>query len=60
MAKVKIHIKNSKRGSFTREAKKRGLSVQAFANRVLANKERYSPAMVKKAVFAKNAAKWKK
>lgn len=54
-----IYIKPSKRGSFTREAKKRNLSVQEFANRVLENKERYSPAMVKKAVFAKNAKKWK-
>lgn len=60
MAKSKIHIKESRRGSFTREAKKRGMSVQAFARHVLANRDRYSPAMVKKANFARNAAKWKK
>ena len=60
MSKNKIYIKPSRRGSFTREAKKRGLSVQAFAQKVLANKSRYSKAMVKKAVFARNSRKWKK
>ena len=54
-----IHIKPSKRGTFTAAAKKHGKSVQAFASQVLANKENYSPAMVKKANFARNAAKWK-
>ena len=53
-----IYIKPSKRGTFTAAAKKHGKSVQAFANQVLANKEDYSPAMVKKANFAKNASKW--
>ena len=52
-----IHIKPSKRGTFTAAATKHGMGVQAFANRVLANKENYSPAMVKKANFARNAAK---
>lgn len=55
----RIHIKPSKRGTFTAAAKKHGKSVQAFASQVLANKENYSPAMVKKAVFARNASKWK-
>lgn len=55
----KIHIKPSKRGTFTAAAKKHGKSVQSFASQVLANKEDYSPAMVKKANFARNAAKWK-
>lgn len=50
----KIHIKPSKRGTFTAAAKKHGKSVQAFAAQVLANKENYSPAMVKKANFARN------
>ena len=50
----KIHIKPSKRGTFTAAAKKHGKSVQAFASQVLANKENYSPAMVKKANFARN------
>lgn len=54
----KIHIKPSKRGTFTAAAKKHGKSVQSFASQVLANKENYSPAMVKKANFARNAAKW--
>lgn len=53
-----IHIKPSKKGTFTAEAKKHGKSVQAFASQVLANKENYSPALVKKAVFARNASKW--
>lgn len=54
-----IHIKDSKKGTFTAAAKKRGQSVQGFASKVLANKDNYSPAMVKKAVFAHNAPKWK-
>lgn len=54
----KIHIKPSKRGTFTAAAKRHGKSVQSFASQVLANKENYSPAMVKKANFARNAAKW--
>lgn len=49
-----IYIKPSKRGTFTEAAKRRGLGVQEFASRVLANKENYSPAMVKKANFARN------
>ena len=53
-----IHIKPSKRGTFTAAAKKHGKSVQSFASQVLANKENYSSAMVKKANFARNAAKW--
>ena len=53
-----IHIAPSKRGTFTAAATKHGMSVQGFASRVLANKENYSPTMVKKANFAKNASKW--
>ena len=56
----KIKIKKSKEGTFTRAAKKRGMSVQGFAKHVLANKSRYSSAMVKKANFARNAKKWNK
>jgi hypothetical protein len=59
MKKGGIHIAPSKRGTFTAAATKHGKSVQAFASQVLANKENYSPAMVKKANFARNAAKWK-
>ena len=54
-----IHIKPSKRGTFTAAAKKHGMSVQGFASKVLANKGKYSSAMVKKARFAKSASKWK-
>ena len=54
----KIYIKPSKRGTFTAAAKSRGMGVQEFASKVLANKEDYSTAMVKKANFARNAAKW--
>ena len=53
-----IHIKPSKRGTFTATATKHGMGVQEFASRVLANKEDYSPTMVKKANFARNSAKW--
>ena len=59
MSKSGIHIKPSKKGTFTAAAKKHGKGVQEFARQVMANKENYSPAMVKKANFAKNAAKWK-
>lgn len=55
----KINIKPSKRGTFTRAAKSRGLGVQEFASKVLANPDDYSEAMRKKAQFAKNASKWK-
>lgn len=57
MAKSKIHIKPSKKGSFTRMAKKAGKSVQAEARSVLANPHA-SAAAKKKANFARNAAKW--
>ena len=53
-----IHIDPSKRGTFTAAAKAHGKSVQGFASQVLANKDNYSPAMVKKANFARNASKW--
>lgn len=53
-----IHIDPSKKGTFTAAASKHGMGVQEFASRVLANKEDYSPAMVKKANFARNASKW--
>ena len=53
-----IHIAKNKKGTFTAAAKKHGMGVQEFASKVLANKEDYSPAMVKKANFARNASKW--
>ena len=54
-----IHIKSSKRGTFTKAAKQHGMSVQGFANKVLKNPSKYSAAMRKKANFAHNAASWK-
>lgn len=53
-----IHISPNKRGTFTAAASRHGMGVQEFASRVLANKENYSPAMVKKANFARNASKF--
>lgn len=53
-----IHIAKNKKGTFTAAAKKHGMGVQEFASKVLANKEDYSPAMVKKAQFAHNAKSW--
>jgi hypothetical protein len=54
-----INIDPEKKGTFTAAATKHGESVQEFASQVLANKEDYSPAMVKKANFARNTSKWK-
>ena len=54
-----IHIDPSKRGTFTSAAKRHGMGVQEFASRVLSNKDDYSAAMVRKANFARNAAKWR-
>lgn len=53
-----IHIDPSKKGTFTAAATKHGMGVQEFAARVLRNKEDYSPSLVKKANFARNASKW--
>lgn len=55
-----IHIKPSKRGTFTAAAKRHHMSVQEFARTVLNNRARYSSAMIKKANFARNASKWHK
>lgn len=54
-----IHIKPSRRGTFTKAAKQHGMSVQSFANKVLKKPSKYSAAMRKKANFARNAASWK-
>lgn len=54
-----IHINPRKRGTFTKAAKAHGMSVQGFASKVLANKDNYSSAMVKKANFARNARRFK-
>lgn len=53
-----IHIKKSHRGLFTEEAKNHGMGVQEFASHVLVNKDKYSPEVVKRANFARNASKF--
>ena len=53
-----INIAPSKQGTFTAAATKHNMGVQEFASKVLRNKDSYSPAMVKKANFARNASKW--
>lgn len=53
-----IHIDPSKKGTFTAAAKRHGMGVQEFASHVLSNKDNYSSVMVRKANFARNAAKW--
>jgi hypothetical protein len=53
-----IHIKQSRAGTFTEAATKHHEGVQAFAATVLAHPGNYSPAMEKKANFAKNARSW--
>lgn len=54
-----IHIKKKNRGKFTASAKRAGMGVQEYARHVLANKDRYSSTLVKRANFARNAAGWK-
>lgn len=52
-----IRINPAKKGTFKAQATKMGMSVQEAADYILRHKEKYSPAMVKKANFAKNFAK---
>ena len=53
-----INIDPKNKGKFTAKAKAKGKGVQEYASQVMANKENYSPATVKQANFARNAAKW--
>lgn len=55
-------IKNAirKPGSFTAQAKKAGMSVPAFRDKVLANKEKFSTTTVRRANLAKTLSKMKK
>ncbi len=53
-----IHINPANKGKFTASAKRADMGVQEFASHVLANKEEYSPLLVKRANFAHNAAGW--
>lgn len=52
-----IHIDPSKKGTFKAQATRMNMGVQEAASHILANKDDYSSAMVKKANFAKNFAK---
>lgn len=52
-----IRINPAKKGTFKAQATRMGMSVQEAAEYILRHKEKYSPAMVKKANFAKNFAK---
>lgn len=52
-----IHIDPRKKGTFKAQATKMGMSVQEAARHILRNKDKYSPAMVRKANFARNFAK---
>lgn len=58
-AKSGIHIKKANRGKFTKSAKEHGMGVQQFASHILANKDKYSSTLVKRANFARNATKFK-
>jgi hypothetical protein len=55
-----IYINPDNKGKFTSWAKKRGMSVQEAARKVMANKNKYTADVVKMANFARNAATWKK
>lgn len=55
-----IHINPANKGKFTASAQRAGMGVQEFAQHVLANREDYSSTQVKRANFARNAAKWNK
>lgn len=55
-----IKIKKANRGKFTASAKRAGKGVQEYAAYVLANKGAFSSTLVRRANFAKNAAKWSK
>lgn len=59
-SKDPIHIKKSHEGLFTEKAKKAGMSVQAYAAKVLAPGSKASAATKKQANFARNAKKWGK
>lgn len=53
-----IHIKKANRGKFRAAAKRAGMSVQAYANKILKKGSKASKQLKKRAQFAKNAAKW--
>ena len=60
LAKSGININPKNKGKFTAWAKKRGMSVAEAADKVMANKDKYSKEVVKMANFAKNARSFNK
>jgi hypothetical protein len=52
-----IHLDPAKKGTFKAQATRMGMSVQEAAAHILSNKNDYSPAMRRKANFARNFAK---
>lgn len=52
-----IKLDPRKKGTFKAQATRMGMSIQEAASHILANRKQYSPAMVKKANFARNFAK---
>ena len=54
-----INIKPENKGKLTAKAKRAGMGVQAFARKVLANKENYNQSTEKQSQFAVNAKKFK-
>lgn len=54
-----INIKKKNRGKFTESASRAGMGVQEYARHILANKDKYSSTLIKRANFARNAAGWK-
>lgn len=49
-----------KPGSFTAQAKRAGMTVAQFREKVLANKDKYSPTTVRRANLAKTLSRMKK
>ena len=54
---ITINSKNTDK--FTKSASNAGMSVQDFASHILSNIDKYSPLQIKRANFARNAARWK-
>jgi hypothetical protein len=55
---AKINIKKQNVGKFTAWATAHGMTVQQAAATILRNREKYSPTLIKRANFARNAGKW--
>ena len=60
MDKKKNSFDKLKKGSFTKQAKRAGLPVNRFTDKVLKNKDDFQKITEKRAVLAKNFAKMRK